>query len=105
MLRFAQADIHDIAPAILDAIVTKTKEAGSPEMVAENGCLIKCTSCLLCLARSCEIANDVFVFKAHTSRYGPLIPTPSYERTQQCLVSTLCAISKNPSNSIFENIL
>jgi hypothetical protein len=30
------------------------EEAGSPEMVAENGHLIKCTLCLLCLALKCQ---------------------------------------------------
>ncbi|KIM85902.1 hypothetical protein PILCRDRAFT_775935 [Piloderma croceum F 1598] len=36
-----------------------------PEMVEENGRLISCTSCLLCVALSCDIAHEIFVFKAH----------------------------------------
>lgn len=34
-------------------------------MVEENGRLISCTSCLLCVALSCDIAHEIFVFKAH----------------------------------------
>ena len=96
MLRFTRADIHDIPPTLLDTILTKTGEVGSPEIVAENGHLIKCTS-YLCLALSCEFANDVFAFKAHASYcYADT------ERMQQRLVSTRGAVSESPSNSILD---
>jgi len=35
------------------------------EMVKENGHLISCTSCLLCVAQSCNITHEIFVFKVH----------------------------------------
>jgi hypothetical protein len=64
VLRFTRADIHDIPPTLLDTILTKTGEVGSPEIVAENAHLIKCTSYLLC--------------KAHASyRYAQLTPIPN----------------------------
>jgi hypothetical protein len=42
--RFTQADIHDIAPSLLDAILTKIEAAGSAEKMAENDHLMKCMS-------------------------------------------------------------
>jgi hypothetical protein len=40
--RFTQADIHEIAPVLLDAVLSKIEGAGSPEKVAENDHLMKC---------------------------------------------------------------
>jgi hypothetical protein len=75
VLRFIQADI---LPTLLDTILTKTERARSPEVVAKNGCVIKCTSCLFCLALSCEFADNVSVFKVHASyHYSPLTRQPA----------------------------
>jgi hypothetical protein len=80
--------------------------AASPEVLGENGHLIKCMSYLLCLVHSRKFANDVFVFRAHVSyRYGALTSKPSYERTQQRLVSTRGAVSQKPSNSILDRFI
>ena len=43
MDRFAQADIHEIAPDLLNALLTKIESAGTAEKVAENEHLMKCT--------------------------------------------------------------
>ena len=86
-----QADIYDFAPALLDAILTRIEGAGSSAV--PDGRLIKCTSCMLRLALSCEFANKVFVFQVHASYcYVPLPPTFGYDRTQQRL-SAHCAPS------------
>lgn len=41
--RFTQADIHEIAPQLLDAVLNKIEGAGTAEKVAENDYLMKCT--------------------------------------------------------------
>jgi hypothetical protein len=39
---FTPADIHSIAPELLNTVLTKVESAGSPEKVAENEHLMKC---------------------------------------------------------------
>jgi exportin-2 (importin alpha re-exporter) len=41
-LGFSQADIHDIAPGLLNALLTKMESAGTAEKVAENDHLMNC---------------------------------------------------------------
>ena len=43
-LRFAQADIHDFAQELLDALLDKIESARTASKVAENDHLMKCTS-------------------------------------------------------------
>jgi hypothetical protein len=40
--RFSQADIHDIAPELLNTLLTKIESANTAEKVAENDHLMKC---------------------------------------------------------------
>ena len=40
--RFTQADVHDFAADLLNAVLTKIEGAGTPEKVAENDHLMKC---------------------------------------------------------------
>lgn len=40
---FAQADIHDAAPGLIDILLKKIEAAGTPDKVAENDHLMKCT--------------------------------------------------------------
>lgn len=42
--RFTQTDIHRIAPAMLDAILSEIESAGSAKKIAENDHLMKCAS-------------------------------------------------------------
>lgn len=42
--RFSQADIHDLAADLLNALLNKIEAAGPPEKVAENDHLMKCKS-------------------------------------------------------------
>ena len=42
MVRFTQADIHELAPHLLDALLKKMESAGTPEKIAENDYLMKC---------------------------------------------------------------
>ena len=41
-LLFAQADIHEVAPALIDALLKKVEQGATPEKVAENDYLMKC---------------------------------------------------------------
>ena len=40
--RFTQADLHEVAPQLLDALLSKIEKAPTPEKVAENDYLMKC---------------------------------------------------------------
>ena len=42
MCRFTQADIHEFAPALVDALLKKVEQGATPEKVAENDYLMKC---------------------------------------------------------------
>ena len=42
-LLFAQADIHDHASGMIDAVLKKIEAGGTPEKVAENQHLMRCT--------------------------------------------------------------
>ena len=41
-IRFAQADVAELAPHIIDALLAKIEKQGTPEKVAENDYLMKC---------------------------------------------------------------
>ncbi|KAF7976444.1 hypothetical protein HWV62_6681 [Athelia sp. TMB] len=84
-LLFTQTDIHEIAPALLDAILSKIESAGTPEKVAENDHLMKCAMRVIVTARQTL--------------------TPGYERTLARLVGILGVISKNPSNPHFDQYI
>ena len=43
-IRFAQADVAELAPHIIDALLAKIEKQGTPEKVAENDYLMKCQS-------------------------------------------------------------
>ncbi|TFK31640.1 importin alpha re-exporter [Crucibulum laeve] len=84
-LLFAQADIHDFAPALVDALLKKIESAGSAEKVAENDHLMKCIMRVIVTARQTL--------------------TPVYENTLARLVAILGVISKNPSNPNFDQYI
>ncbi|OCH89837.1 Cse1-domain-containing protein [Obba rivulosa] len=84
-LLFTQADIHEIAPAMLDSLLTKVESAGTPEKVAENDYLMKCVMRVIITARS-------------TFATG-------YDRILQRIVGILGVISKNPSNPNFDQYI
>jgi hypothetical protein len=69
VFRFTQTDIHDLSPALLDAILSKIEGAGSAEKVAENDHLMKCMPCFA-LPAPYQFANDVFsgAFFSRTKR-------------------------------------
>ena len=50
-VRFCQADVHDIAPGLLAAILSKIESAGSAEKVAENDHLMRCARASLFISR------------------------------------------------------
>lgn len=41
-VRFTQADVAELAPYILDALLNKIEKESTPEKVAENDYLMKC---------------------------------------------------------------
>ncbi|KZT00874.1 uncharacterized protein LAESUDRAFT_731806 [Laetiporus sulphureus 93-53] len=84
-LLFTQADIHELAPHLLDALFSKVEQAGTPEKVAENDYLMKCVMRVILTARSTF--------------------TEGYEKILQRLVGILGIISKNPSNPMFDQYI
>ncbi|CAL1709388.1 unnamed protein product [Somion occarium] len=84
-LLFAQADIHEIAPHIIHALLLKIEQAQSPEKVAENDYLMKCVMRVIITARSTLV--------------------PDYEKILQRLVRILGIISSNPSNPNFDQYI
>lgn len=57
--RFSQADVHEFAPALIDALLRKVEQGSSPEKVAENDYLMKCTfkSIIVCYPNILLIYN------------------------------------------------
>ncbi|EIW74080.1 importin alpha re-exporter [Coniophora puteana RWD-64-598 SS2] len=84
-LLFSQADIHEAAPELLNAVLAKIEKAGTPEKVAENDHLMKCAMRVIVTARQTL--------------------TPVYQQTLQRLVQILGTISKNPSNPNFDQYI
>ncbi|KAG6820300.1 hypothetical protein H0H93_002564 [Arthromyces matolae] len=84
-LIFAQADIHEFAVNLVDALLTKIESAGTAEKVAENDYLMKCVMRVIITAR------QTF--------------TPVYEPILTRLVAILGLISKNPSNPRFDQFI
>ncbi|PPQ86179.1 hypothetical protein CVT25_006922 [Psilocybe cyanescens] len=82
---FAQADIHDSALEMIDALLSRIEAARTPEKVAENDHLMKCTMRIIVTARQTLI--------------------PGYEGILARLVAILGAISKNPSNPYFDQYI
>ncbi|KAJ7281661.1 CAS/CSE protein [Mycena rebaudengoi] len=82
---FAQADIHDLAPSLLAALLAKIESAGTAAKVAENDYLMKCVMRVIFTARQTL--------------------TPAYEQTLGRLVGILGVISKNPSNPLFDQYI
>ncbi|EGN91830.1 hypothetical protein SERLA73DRAFT_100047 [Serpula lacrymans var. lacrymans S7.3] len=84
-LLFSQADIHDFASDLLDAILSKVEAAGTPEKVAENDHLMKCAMRVIVTARQTL--------------------TPVYQQILQRLVGILGVLCKNPSNPNFDQYI
>lgn len=84
-LRFAQADIHDSAPGLVDLLLRKIEQAGSPDKIAENDHLMKCVVRVIVTGRQSL--------------------TPGYENILGRLVGILGIISKNPMNPNFDHYI
>ncbi|PPR06747.1 hypothetical protein CVT24_013054 [Panaeolus cyanescens] len=84
-LLFAQADIHESAPALINELLSKIESATTPEKVAENDHLMKCVMRIIVTARQTLI--------------------PGFESTLSRLVNILGVISKNPSNPQFDQYI
>jgi exportin-2 (importin alpha re-exporter) len=84
-LLFAQADIHDFAPSLVDALLTKIEAPGTAEKIAENEHLMKCAMRVIFTARQTL--------------------TPVHEQVLTRLVGILGIISKNPSNPNFDQYI
>ncbi|XP_006455464.1 hypothetical protein AGABI2DRAFT_226927 [Agaricus bisporus var. bisporus H97] len=84
-LIFAQADIHDYAANLVDALLTKVEVGQTPEKLAENDHLMRCTMRVILTARQTL--------------------TPTYQQILARLVNILGIISKNPSNPHFDQFI
>jgi exportin-2 (importin alpha re-exporter) len=102
--RFSQADIHEIAPGLLNVLLTKIESARTAEKVAENDHLMKCTSGLFYL----WFADLMFEPIPGTMRVivtARQTLTPGHSNTLQRLVAILGVISRNPSNPNFDQYI
>ncbi|TRM64668.1 armadillo-type protein [Schizophyllum amplum] len=84
-LLFAQADIHDFAADMINALLKKVEAGGTPEKVAENQHLMRCIMRIILTARQSLI--------------------PHYEQILARLVAILGVIAKNPSNPHFDQYI
>lgn len=84
-LLFTQADIHEFAPALIDALLKKVEQGATPEKVAENDYLMKCIMRVIITSRSSLV--------------------PIFDKTLSRLVTILGIISKNPSNPNFDQYI
>ncbi|EJF64481.1 importin alpha re-exporter, partial [Dichomitus squalens LYAD-421 SS1] len=84
-LMFTQADVQDVAPGLLNALLSKVEKAPTAEKMAENDYLMKCAMRVVVTARS-------------TFADG-------YDQILQRLVAILGVISKNPSNPNFDQYI
>lgn len=84
-LLFAQADIHDFASNLVEALLEKVEAPGTAEKIAENEHLMKCAMRVIFTARQTL--------------------TPVHERVLTRLVGILGIISKNPSNPNFDQYI
>ncbi|KAI0321195.1 Cse1-domain-containing protein [Amylostereum chailletii] len=82
---FNSADIQDVAPQLLDVLLSKIESSGTPEKVAENDFLMRCVARIIITARQ-TLASG-------------------FERLLQRLVTILGVISKNPSNPNFDQYI
>ncbi|KAJ2925300.1 hypothetical protein H1R20_g11761, partial [Candolleomyces eurysporus] len=84
-LLFSQADIHDSAAELLNALLGKVEAGGTPEKIAENDHLMKCAMRVILTARQTLI--------------------PLHQPILARLVAILGVISKNPSNPNFDQYI
>ncbi|KAF9816482.1 hypothetical protein IEO21_04087 [Rhodonia placenta] len=84
-LMFTQADIHELAPHLLDALLTKIESAETADKIAENEYLMRCAMRVIITARSTLVEG--------------------YEQILLRLVAILGVISKNPSNPLFDQYI
>lgn len=100
-LRFSQADIHDLAADLLNALLSKIEAAGPPEKVAENDHLMKCKS----ITYSCSRVLTPFAGAMRIIVTARQTLTPVYQQVLQRLVNILGVIAKNPSNPNFDQYI
>ncbi|KAI0825963.1 importin alpha re-exporter [Irpex lacteus] len=84
-LLFSQADVHESARPLIDALLKKIEQAGTPEKVAENDYLMRCVMRVIITARSSLVDG--------------------YDTILTRLVNILGVISKNPSNPNFDQYI
>ncbi|KAF7308719.1 Importin N-terminal domain-containing protein [Mycena chlorophos] len=82
---FGPADVQDFSANLLIALLGKIQSAGTPEKVAENDHLMKCSMRVIITARQTL--------------------TPVHEDVLVRLVTILGTISKNPSNPLFDQYI
>ena len=99
---FTQADVHDFAADLLNAVLTKMEGAGTPEKVAENDHLMKC---MFAHSLYCVAHDDTWTRRDARDRHGTSDVDARLSKVLQRLVAILGTISKNPSNPNFDQYL
>lgn len=100
--RFSQADIHDLAPELLNTLLVKIASPGTAEKVAENDHLMKCLRFPLHQVNLSETYSAGAMRIIVTARQSL---TPGYEQTLAKMVDILGVVSKNPSNPKFDQYI
>ncbi|KAK7023669.1 importin-alpha export receptor [Paramarasmius palmivorus] len=74
--RFIQTDIHETANDLINALLSKTEAAGTPEKVAENDHLMKCTMRVIVTARQSLSPNYQALLKRFVDILGVILRNP-----------------------------
>ena len=101
--RFAQADVAELAPHIIDALLAKIEKQGTPEKVAENDYLMKCLFSFRRQWLSSLTVILVGIMRVIMTARSSL--AQGYERILQRFVAILGNISRNPSNPNFDQYI
>ena len=102
LTRFAQADIRPFAENVLVSLLKLIESGETPEKIAQNDYLMKCTSFLAAPVkwRALNVVVPGVMRVIITARQAL---TPVFGTILQHLVAILAEVSKNPSNPKFNH--
>jgi len=96
-------DIHEIAPKLLDTLLSKMESAGTAQKIAENEHLMKCVFFSPVLNLNTMLTQGIGVMRIIVTARQTLVPI--YQTILSRLVNILGVISKNPSNPRFDQFI
>ena len=100
---FNQEDIRELAPQIINAALARIEAGGTPEKIAENDFLMKCTRIF---AKAYPILHtNVIQGVMRVILTARTLLSPEYKSLLQRFINILGAIAKNPSNPAFDQYI